>query len=315
MRALLYINLIVIVTIAGALAQMYQGMALPWGKTTIWAGHFKSAPEVEVQSPALALSEPAPAAKPARVEPKVRAPAAKTELLVLTEGAYPPFSGRDSSGALVGFDIDVANEICARLKRTCIIEARAWKSLLVSLKRNEGDLVIASMLIPTEGSNGVKAGRQIAFSKPYYQTPGHFAARRDGRALGLSAGSLATQTIAVQAGSTHEAFLKARFVKAKLLAVPSLDEAEAAVVDRRADLVFADRNALLNWMKRGGGEGCCRMVGGDYNDPAFFGQGAGIALRSEDRELRAEVDKALVAIAQDGTALRLARPYFGQTIR
>ncbi|MDO8290224.1 MAG: transporter substrate-binding domain-containing protein [Parvibaculum sp.] len=315
MRALLYFNLIVIVTIAGALAQMYEGVALPWGKNAVLADYFKAAPDAKIQRPVPALKAPAPLTGSGQAETEPVAPVAKTKLRVLTEGAYPPFNGRDSSGALVGFDIDMANEICARLKRACVIEARPWKSLLISLKRDEGDMVVASMLIPTEGSSGVKAGKQIAFSKSYYRTPGHFAARRDGKALGLSAGSLATQTIAVQAGSTHEAFLKARFADATLLSLPSLDEAEAAVIDRRADLVFADRNALLNWMKRGGGDGCCRMVGGDYDDPIFFGQGAGIALRSKDKELRADVDGVLAAIAQDGTALRLARPYFGQAIR
>ena len=87
------------------------------------------------------------------------------------------------------------------------------------------------------------------------------------------------------------------------------------MIDGKADLVFGDRNALLNWMKRGGGEGCCRMIGGDYDDPAYFGAGAGIALRAADTKLRADVNKAISDIAHDGTELKIARPYFGQTIR
>ena len=37
-----------------------------------------------------------------------------------TEGAYPPWNDTDASGALVGFEIDLANELCAILKLSLI---------------------------------------------------------------------------------------------------------------------------------------------------------------------------------------------------
>lgn len=312
MRVLLYINLLAIVIISGALAQMYQGMPLPWAKDGVWAGDLELPAHI-AQKPAVA-EEPQPKAivtsQPAE---KLVAKTGGNPLRVLTEGAYPPFNGRNAAGKLVGYDIDMVQAICARLERPCEIETRNWKALLVALKRGEADMVVASMLIPGEGDYGVKAGKEIAFSSAYYQTPGHFAGRRDAKAL--SAASLATQVIAVQAGSTHEAFLKARFAGAKILSVQTLDEAEAALIDGKAGLVFGDRNALLNWMKHGGGEGCCRMVGGDYDDPAYFGAGAGMAFRATDTKLREDVNRIIAEIKRDGTELNIARPYFGQTIR
>ncbi|MGV8995535.1 MAG: transporter substrate-binding domain-containing protein [Parvibaculaceae bacterium] len=344
MRVLFYFNLLAIVIISGALAQMYQGAPLPWVKGGVLAAYFdqsgaqveikpaapKSAPEAAPEPAEIPLEEPpaeanaavTPVARPDTsqpVMPAIPTEAAPTEtvttkpLRVLTEGAYPPFNGRNATGALSGYDIDMVREICARLERSCKIETRGWKALLPALKSGEADLVVASMLIPAGDERGVKAGKEIVFSDAYYKTPGHFAGRRDVGAL--SAASLATQTIAVQTGSTHEAYLKSRFSGAKLLSVPTLDEAEAALIDGKAGLVFGDRNALLNWMKRSGGDGCCRMVGGDYDDPAYFGAGAGIALRAGDTKLREDVNKAIAGIGQDGTELKIARPYFGQTIR
>jgi ABC-type amino acid transport substrate-binding protein len=290
MRILFYVNLIAIVVIAGALARLYEGTPLPWVHATA-TGHAEGT----------ATPEPNPV--------RLGDAAPGEDLRVLTEGAYPPFNGRNAKGELNGYDVDMAHEICVRLQRRCVFETRTWKKLLPALKREEADIVVASMLVPkAKGIDGV------IFSDPYYRTPGHFAARRDGR-LGSGAAALAKQTVAVQSGSTHEAFLKARFPKVKRLAVATLDEAEAALVDRRADLVFADRNALLNWMKRGGGDGCCQMVGGDYDDPAFFAPGAGIALRSGDEALRSAVNDALSDIKRDGTEARIARPYFGQSIQ
>ena len=36
-----------------------------------------------------------------------------------TEGAYPPFNSIDTSGQLVGFDIDIANALCAAAHFKC----------------------------------------------------------------------------------------------------------------------------------------------------------------------------------------------------
>ncbi len=171
-------------------------------------------------------------------------------------------------------------------------------------------MVIASMLVPA-----VSGDDKIAFSDPYYKTPGHFAARRDAQQGVAAITSSNERSIVVQSGSTHEAFLKARFPDARLLTTKTLEEAEAALIDRRADLLFGDRNALLNWMLRGGGDGCCRMVGGDYNDPVYFARGAGIVMAAGKPGLRAKINKAIGEMAADGTETRIARTYFGQSIR
>ena len=226
----------------------------------------------------------------------------------LTEGSYPPFSDRSADGQLVGYDVDTAKAICQHLSRPCEVEARSWDDLLPALRNDQGDAVVASMLI---GSSAIGEQPGIAFSKPYYLTPGHFAARRDNTSLSALAG----RTIAVQSGSTHEAYLKARFPDAKRLAVKTLAEAEKALADHRADLIFADRNALLIWLKDEKEGGCCHLVGGDYNDPKYFGKGAGIVVRAGDKHLLTQIDKALTEMARDGTEMKIARPYFGRSIR
>lgn len=322
MRLLLFINLIAIIVIAGALGRMYEGAPLPW--------KLELGPE-RAGAPAPAAHEPASAAAPAsqdlsvtpRPNPKRTAPVvrevadepARAKLRILTEGAYPPFNYRNGEGRLVGFDIDIAQAICARLQLDCTIETRAWNDLLPSLKRGEGDAVVASVLIPSRGRETLAADGSIAFSKAYYTTPGHFAARRDARLADASAEALTGRRIVVQSGTTHEAFLKARFPDSVIIDVTSLDVAEASLANDRADLLFADRNALLIWTMSGRGAACCRLVGVDYADPMYFGVGAGIALRADDGTLRARIDKALDAIKADGTQTQIAMRYFGQSIR
>lgn len=312
MRFLIFFNLIAIVVIGAALARMYQGAPLPWqlhyAKQTV-----APANELAHQAPPPSSSAShrfaVPEENPKRATPEsVETPADMHVLRFLTEGNYPPFNWRDSEGDLVGYDVETARAICKHLQRHCEIATRAWKDLLPALRQGEADAVIASMLIvaPAMSREG-----EVVFSKPYYMTPGRFAARRDD----MSLTALAKHTIAVQSGSKHEAFLKARFPDAKRLAVKTLGDAEKALADRRADLLFADRNALLIWLKSEKQGVCCHLVGGDYANPKYFSQGAGIAVRASDKLLLDEINKALTEMARDGEEARIARRYFGQSIR
>ncbi|MDO8420766.1 MAG: transporter substrate-binding domain-containing protein [Parvibaculum sp.] len=309
MRVLLFVNLLAIVVIAGALARIYEGTRLPWAHDQI---RLDVSDLSQLNTDALpSVSVPlTPNPNPHRGDEVTSTEELPAVLMVATEGAYPPFNGRDAGGELNGYDIDIARALCERIKRTCKFVTYKWQELLPVLKRGEVDVVIASMLVPAVPDNG-----KIVFSDPYYKTPGHFAARRDAQ-LGIGGVTSSNmQSIAVQAGSTHEAFLKVRFPDAKLLTVKTLEEAEAALVDRHAALLFGDRNALLNWMLRGGGDGCCRMVGGDYDDPVYFARGAGVAMRSDQPGLRMKINQAISDMANDGTETRIARAYFGQSIR
>ena len=42
-------------------------------------------------------------------------------LRIATEGAYPPFNNMTADGKLVGFDVDIANVLCAAMERQCEI--------------------------------------------------------------------------------------------------------------------------------------------------------------------------------------------------
>ena len=49
--------------------------------------------------------------------------AAEDVLILATNGTYPPFSEIDSSGKMIGFDIDIGLALCAQMKRECRYEA------------------------------------------------------------------------------------------------------------------------------------------------------------------------------------------------
>lgn len=330
MRFLLYANLIAIVLLAGSLARLYEGEPLPWRaerqEVAAAPAPVASLPEEEPASIPAGSSSPLtvkqimalhlPLPNPARAVPETPAEPASPpvrDIVILTEGDYPPFNYRDGSGALAGFDVELARALCGRVQTNCDIVARPWSDLVPSLRQGEGDAVIASMLIPSPGRESPASGAGLILTERYYSTPGRFAARRNAASLAATPAALAGRRIAVQAGSVHRAYALTRFPGAAFETFPSLGEAQQALAEGKVDLLFADRNALLRWSASPGG-GCCRLVGPDYGDAAWFGKGAAIVLRTGDEALRDRFNEALKDLVADGTYARISARHFSASV-
>ncbi|HEX8827734.1 MAG TPA: transporter substrate-binding domain-containing protein, partial [Xanthobacteraceae bacterium] len=88
----------------------------------------------------------------------------------LTETDYPPFNYAGPDGNPIGFNVDLARQLCEQIKASCTIQARRFDLLLDALADNRGDAVIASIATTA-------ATRQRAdFTDPYYRTPARFVA-------------------------------------------------------------------------------------------------------------------------------------------
>ncbi len=76
------------------------------------------------------------------------APAADAaDLNICVEGAYPPFSEMNSSGDVVGFDIDIANALCGQMGKSCKLVVSDWDGIIPALLERKCDAIIASMSI------------------------------------------------------------------------------------------------------------------------------------------------------------------------
>ena len=51
-----------------------------------------------------------------------------------TDATYAPFSSKDAKGNFVGFDIDLGNEMCTRIKVKCTWVGSDFDALIPSLK-------------------------------------------------------------------------------------------------------------------------------------------------------------------------------------
>ena len=85
----------------------------------------------------------------------------KGELLIGTEGTYPPFSFHDDSGKLTGFDVELAEEVASRLGVKAKFMETQWDAIFGGLDSKRFD-VIANQV-------GIREDRleKYDFSKPY----------------------------------------------------------------------------------------------------------------------------------------------------
>ena len=67
-----------------------------------------------------------------------------------TEGAYPPWNSKDASGNLIGFEVDLAKELCAIMKHDCTIVEQDWDGMIPGLIMRKYDAIMAGMSITDE---------------------------------------------------------------------------------------------------------------------------------------------------------------------
>lgn len=234
------------------------------------------------------------AAAPALAEPKLR---------IGVEGAYPPFSEMGADGQLKGFEIDLAHDWCARLKRECELVKTDFDGLIPALQAKKIDAIIASLSI-TETRR-----KAIAFSKSYYSTPQTFIAR-SGASDDISPAALKGKKIGVQSATINEAYVNALYGQSRIVRYASQDQVYLDLKSGRVDYSLVDKVAAETFMKSATGQGI-QSVGPPLRDRKYFGEGVGVGLRKVDEKtLGAQFSAVIDAGQADGSFKRLAAKYF-----
>src|SRR5690348_17314599 len=64
---------------------------------------------------------------------------------IATEGAYAPWNFTGPGGKLEGFEIDLAHELCDRMKVKCEIVGQDWDGIIPALQAKKYDAIMAGM--------------------------------------------------------------------------------------------------------------------------------------------------------------------------
>ncbi|WP_349360393.1 ABC transporter substrate-binding protein [Stappia sp.] len=220
-----------------------------------------------------------------------------------TEGAYPPFNTLTADGQLVGFDIDIANALCAEMKVECEFITQDWDGMIPALQAGKFDAVIASMSITEERL------QKVDFTNKYYNTPPAIAVPKDSALTGTTDAELDGVLLGAQSSTTHSNYAEEKLSSADLKLYPTPDEYKLDLVSGRLDAVIDDVVVLSEWLATEDGA-CCKILGTLTPDPVINGAGAGIAIRKGEDELKEMFNAAIKAIRENGTYQEIQAKYF-----
>lgn len=234
-------------------------------------------------------------------------------LKVGTSCDYPPYNYRDASGALVGFDIDIAREVGKRLDDKLEFICQAWDGMIPALLAGKFDLIVASMSITEERS------KSIDFSIPYRASTGRFVALKGTTLKPYAAdgkpdpAALAGKVVGVGRATTYDPYLTEEFPGISITRYDTFESSMLDLESGRVDLVMAGPIALEGYMAKPEGKDLV-FVGPEIENAEYFGPGVGIGIRKGDDQMKKNVDTALEGIFKDGTFKKINQKYWQFTV-
>jgi lysine/arginine/ornithine transport system substrate-binding protein len=227
------------------------------------------------------------------------------ELRFGVEAAYAPFESKSATGQLQGFDIDVGNAVCAKLKAKCTWVENDFDGLIPALQARKFDAINSDMTITEQRKHA------IDFTDAIYTTPIQLIAKK-GSGLQPTAASLRGKHVGVLQGTIQETYAKARWATAgvDVAAYQTQDQVYADLAAGRLDAAFQDSEAASKgFLKRAQGAGFA-FAGPAVEDEKLLGSGVGYGVRKGDTALKSALDQALKELKADGTIDKLAAKYF-----
>ncbi|MBX5135380.1 transporter substrate-binding domain-containing protein [Rhizobium lentis] len=242
---------------------------------------------------------------------------------IATEGAYAPWNFTNADGKLDGLEIELANDLCARMKITCTMIAQNWDGLIPSLKVGKFDVIMAGMFITP------KRLETIDFTQPYAVDPGGFAVAKDSELgkLGVSAekfnlddeaASMAAieklkpllkgKVVGVQSATMMREFVKKYFGDTvEIREYKTTEQHDLDLAAGRIDAIFAQQTALTATLSKP--EFADYTLAGPGFVGGMFGAGTGAGLRKEDTKLKEMLNTAIDEAIADGTIKRISEKW------
>ena len=249
-----------------------------------------------------------------------------------TEGAYPPWNAKDASGKLIGFEVELANELCKIMGHECTIVEQDWDGMIPALLMRKFDAIMAGMSITDERL------KTINFSQGYADEVASLAVMKgsslegmetsEGINLSKKSGSakkdlktitaaLKGKTVCVQTATIHQNFLESGDVgKINVRTYKTQDEVNLDLAAGRCDVALAAAVAFTDYADKSGKP--VVLVGPTFSGGAF-GNGVGVGIRKSgdgaigkrDAQLLKDFNKAINEARKQGIISKLAIKHFG----
>jgi len=209
---------------------------------------------------------------------------------------------RDEKGELVGFDVDLANEVAERIGVTIKFQPIDWSMKETELNAGNIDLIWNGYTITAERQE------KVAFTKPYLENSQIIVTLADSDIN--TKVDLAGKNVAVQAESSALDAINSEPEVAEsfgeLVEFSTNNEAFSDLESGRTDALVVDEVNARYFMKQVGEEKY-KVLDEDFGDEEY-----GIGLRKEDTELLKKINDAMDEMKKDGTYDAIYAKWFSE---
>lgn len=200
---------------------------------------------------------------------------------------------------IIGFDIDLINEICNLANCKPQIQSVAWEGVLAGVQKGDFDVAISGITITQERA------QTVDFTEPYIEVGQVVMVRADeARITGVD--DLADKVVAVQIGTTNDELATKLQKEGRVHDVRryrTFDLAVQALLNRDVDSVIIDSVAGQGYM--GANPGRLKIVGAKLTSEQL-----GVVVRKGNQEVLDAFNAALRTLRDNGTLDRLNRKWF-----
>jgi polar amino acid transport system substrate-binding protein len=221
-------------------------------------------------------------------------------VVIGTDATYPPFESVDAStNQIVGFDVDLMNEIAKLINIKPEFKNADFKTIFTALQADQFDAVMSAATITEERK------KIVAFSDPYISV-GQLVVATAGNEQVKGVDDLANVTVGVQTGTTGEEAAKtdAKVPDDKLRRYDTIDLAFADLANNSIDAVVADGPTVGNYTSQPQYSSKLTIVGEPFTTESY-----GIAVNQDDTELLNAINAALKQLSSTNTIQQIKDKY------
>ena len=220
------------------------------------------------------------------------APAAEEIIYVGTNAEFPPF-GYLENGEMVGFDIDLINEIAKTAGKKIEIKNMAFDGLLPAMQVGKIDVIISGMTVTDERKKSVN------FSDTYFISKQAILINEDNQNI-KSFEDLPKNKVGVVLGYTGDLIVTEMGGPIERFNADS--QAILALNSKKVDAVVIDSEPARNYAKYNKG---LKVIETDLAEEEYA-----IAVNKDKPELLNDINNALRTLRENGTYDALMEKYF-----
>lgn len=222
----------------------------------------------------------------------------KSPIIVGTSGGYRPYTYADDNNNLVGFDVEVWEEIGKRIDREVQFKTASFSGLFGMLDNGQVSTLANQITITPERSE------KYLFTAPYVYNGAQLIAHKDSDITSLE--DLKGKKVGVSLGSNYETLLR-DFDTNNEIEIITYESFGGSLIDvnlKRIDAVLNDKLALETFIAESDMD--LKLAG----DPVDEVVNAFPFVKSDDNAaLIEEINTALQAMTEDGTLTDISLKY------